>query len=388
MNSPTSLHIVQTIDDLSAKKGGPSRTVLQLSQELQREPTTRVSMVCRNGPIATAPAPENPSTGQSSQPSIVRASSMLSALRRVVANNSAGARVLHDNGMWLSSNFAAATASAIYNVPLVITPHGMLEPWALQHHRWKKSLAMAAYQRWCFSRAAVLHATSEQEAAHFRRAGLSQPIAVISNGIAQPLSANVPQLEHRVALFLSRVHPKKGILDLLRAWSVIRPHGWRLRIVGPDDGAHLSKVLKDIEALGLHQDVEIVGEVDDDAKWQHYRQASVFVLPTYSENFGLVIGEALACGVPVITTTATPWHEIRQRGCGWIVEPGLSGLIDALGQATALSHEALASKGRLASEWIPSQYSWPAIAAQMRELYGWVIAGLPMHSRPSFLFNG
>ena len=146
--------------------------------------------------------------------------------------------VLHDHGFWLPSNHYIAEAIRQYRIPLMIQPRGMLEPWAMNHKAWKKRLAWNLYQRRDLESAAVLHATAEQEAESFRQLGLRPPIAIIPNGADLPewRDRAYPKGTPRTMLFLSRIHQKKGLLELVQAWKTIKPSGWKMIIAGPDEG--------------------------------------------------------------------------------------------------------------------------------------------------------
>ena len=360
------LHVVQSIEALTPEKGGPSRTVGQLSAALSSLSDTRVSVVCAY-----------PAT-------ITDHIEFHTSFRTLRAHNSS--LVIHDNGLWRFSNFQAARAAATLKVPLVISAHGMAEPWALRHHRFRKRVAMSLYQGWTLRRASAFHATCPEEATNLRRIGITQPIAIVANGIETvPPATQVVTSTSRTALFLSRLHPKKGVLELLEAWSRVRPENWLLRIVGPDDGNHRSMVEQRIAQLQLSDVVRLCGEANDVEKWQHYRDAQLFVLPTFSENFGLVIGEALAAGVPVITTTETPWHAIASKGCGWIIRPDITELAGVLATATHLSPSALTAMGKVGQHWIPQDFSWQRLSEQMREFYAWLANGKPSSDRPGFI---
>ncbi|MBK8791029.1 MAG: glycosyltransferase [Holophagaceae bacterium] len=132
---------------------------------------------------------------------------------------------------------------------------------------------------------------------------------------------------------MSRFHPKKGADMLLRAWALVEeafPH-WVLELHGPDPDGYRSQLELLAGTLGLGRDRVTFGEsVHGAAKESLFLRAGLFVLPTHSENFGNVVGEALACGLPVITTTAPLGEGLREHGCGWWIEPRVEALAAAL----------------------------------------------------------
>lgn len=223
--------------------------------------------------------------------------------------------IVHDAGLWLPVNHVTASSACGCRVPRVVSPRGMLEPWARGHRATKKNLAWRLYQRRDLEQAALLHATSGQEAEGLRRAGLRNPIAIVANGIDLPnLVGPRPPCSPRQALFLSRIHPKKGLLDLVRAWATVRPIGWKMTVVGPDEVGHLAEVQDAVREAGVEADFEFLGAIADGAKWPIYYHSDLFVLPTYSENFGLVIGEALASGLPVIRLARRRGRKLKMNG--------------------------------------------------------------------------
>lgn len=176
----------------------------------------------------------------------------------------------------------------------------------------------------------------------------------------------------RVALFLSRVHPKKGVVELVKAWALAAPAGWRLRIAGPDEGRHWAEVARLVSQLGLGSAVDYVGPVAGAHKAALYREADLFVLPTFSENFGLVVAEALAYGLPVITTRGAPWADLETYGCGWWIETGMEPLVPALRAAMALSNAERRAMGERGRVYV-RRYDWDVIAAETLALYRWVL---------------
>ena len=151
---------------------------------------------------------------------------------------------------------------------------------------------MALFQRPDLEAAKLLVATSNAEYENLRNLGLRQPIAVIPSGVVMASSnrldvaASLPPRRERIALFLSRVHPVKGLLNLVNAWADLAPQDWRLHIVGPDEDGHIKDVMRAVQQLGISQSVEYLGEVNGEQKSIVYHSADLFVLPSFSENFG------------------------------------------------------------------------------------------------------
>ena len=221
--------------------------------------------------------------------------------------------IIHLHGLWMWQNHISFLLACRHRIPVVLSPRGMLDPWALRQKAFKKRLAMLLYQRWDLMRVTTFHATADQEAHNIRARKLNQPIFVIPNGVDIPetLPVRQPRADGlKTALFLSRLHPGKGLLDLVAAWARVKPQGWTVRIVGPDVCGHQAEVQAEIERLGLTREFTFVGEKNDAEKWQEYANADLFVHPSRSENFGISIAEALAAGLPVITTKGTPWSEL------------------------------------------------------------------------------
>ena len=291
--------------------------------------------------------------------------------------------LIHNHGLWLPVNYWAASAGHRYHIPLIIQPHGMLEPWALNHKAWKKKIAMVLFQRADLQAAKLLVATSNAEYENLRNLGLRQPIAVIPNGVVidTPVeldaTARLTSGRERIALFLSRVHPKKGLLNLVHAWANLNPHGWKLRIVGPDDGGHLQEVMGAVQRFGIRESVEYLGEVYGERKTVVYQNADLFILPSLSENFGVVVAEALAHGVPVITTRETPWKGLLDHGCGWWVDPTVDVLTETLQEAMNMDPASLLAMGEKGREYA-REFDWSRIAQNTADVYRWVLEQGPM----------
>lgn len=287
--------------------------------------------------------------------------------------------VVHAHGLWNGPTVAAALLARRIGCPLVVSPHGMLERWALDHHAIQKCLPWHAWERHIISGAGLLQAMSDQEQRGFRACGFRNPATVHPLGLdfaaAQP--RNLSRTGPRTCLFLSRLHPVKGLPALLQAWRDVRPPGWRLVIVGPDGSGHRQEIEAVATAFRLRDCVEFQGPAYGQEKWQRFADADLFVLPSHSENFGLVVAEAMAAGLPVITTTGTPWKVLADERLGWWVDLTPTALAAALADATARPSSALAEIGEAAARYAKNHFSWSSIASDMGAAYRWLAAGGP-----------
>ena len=301
-------------------------------------------------------------------PALMRSPDLRAALRRSVAAGD----VIHAHNLWTMPVVYAAEAAGRAGCPLVCSTHGALDPRSLRVSRLKKLAAWWGWQRRVLTRVDLFHATSPEEADQIRRQGLRAPVAVIPHGVDVPGTTQRPA-EHgpRSVAFLGRLHPIKGVDRLLRAWGGLahdRPD-WQLRICGPDGGA-----ARDLRALaaGLPRVVFEAGiPAVERAAW--FSGCDVLVLPSHGENFGMVVAESLAHGVPVVASTGTPWRGVVEHGCGWWAANDEATLEATLRAATALERPTLREMGQRGREWMIRDFSWPAVAERMLAAYRWLL---------------
>ena len=291
--------------------------------------------------------------------------------------------ILHDNGLWLPHNHRLATFAARQGIPRVVSTRGMLEPWAMQHKRWKKTIAWRLYQRRDLIRALCHHVTADAEGANLLRLGLGVPVRMIPNGVdVPPLGAersadrrgNAVRKGQRIALFLGRIYPVKGLPMLVEAWARVRPQGWELRIAGPDEAGHRAQLENAVSAAGLDGVVSFPGPLEGQDKMSAFLDADVFVLPTHSESFGMVVAEALAHGLPVLTTTGAPWPMLLERDCGWRVDTTVDGIEAGLRRATSCDGEVLQAMGARGRQLVAERFGWEHVAKEFLHLYGEMLA--------------
>lgn len=281
--------------------------------------------------------------------------------------------LVHENCCWMPECAFTQKWAQEKGYKIVLTPHGMLEPWILKRHYWTKKVpALLLYQKAAVVRADRLHATAESEKDNLLKLGYNDKITVIANGIdIDNITMKPSWKRNKEILFLSRVHVKKGINFLIEAVAQLKDQiqGYTIRIVGEGDTVYIHELKQLADNLGVSEMVRFEGGVYGDRKWSLYQQADLFVLPTYSENFGIVVAEALASGTPVITTKGTPWGELESFNCGWCTEIGTKPTIAALCAFLALSEEQLHTMGMNGRKLVEEKYSARKVAEEIVEMY-------------------
>jgi len=186
---------------------------------------------------------------------------------------------------------------------------------------------------------------------------------------SRPTDLRPPTSGLKTALFVGRIYPVKGLPMLVEAWAKVRPVGWKMKIVGPDEAGHLAEVRDLVRKCKLEAEFEFTGSLEGDALRQAYQDADLFILPSHTENFGMVVAEALSHGLPVIATNGTPWKGILDQACGWWPEISSDGIADALRAATSLDPTELRAMGARGRQWMQRDFSWEHVASKMAELY-------------------
>lgn len=302
--------------------------------------------------------------------------------------------IVHQHGIWTPLSQITVSFRK-RGVPTIVAPQGSLEPWTLRRSSWKKRMASLLYEARNLRGAGCLQATGDGEVRSFRDRGLAGTVAVLPNGVdrgwlTQPADgarfrarAGIGSHE-RVLLFLSRIDPKKGLPLFIEALGEIpdTDRGWTLVIAGVDERGHQGEVEALAAARGLGDAVRFVGPLFGQDKRDAFAGADLFVLPTHSDNFAIVVTEALGAGVPVLTTHGAPWRELVTYDAGWWVPVDAASMRGALSEALALSNAELRAKGARGLELVRTRYVWEAIVADSLELYAWLANAA---ARPSFV---
>ena len=387
---PDAISVLHVVASINARTGGPALSVAGLAAALVRNGVrARIATLdyAEHGRQVGAPGVEVVSIPAGTIARRLRGYSR--ALETAIAETAAdGTDVIHGHGLWMAPGVYARRAATKVGLPLVISPRGMLDAWSLGRSSLWKGLAAGAYERRNLQSARIFHATSDMEADAIRDFGAMQPIAVVPNGVElpdagrsisrEPLEARFPALcGQRWLLFMSRIHAKKGLDLLLDAWEVLRDSalGWHLVIAGPDLDGSRPELEHRIVAGGLSASTTLTGMLEGVEKQSALANAELFVLPTRSENFGIAIAEALAYGIPVVTTTAAPWSDLTANRCGWWVSADSSAIAQALRDGMALQPDDRSAMGRRGRDLIAGRYGWNAIGKQMADVYRWAIHG-------------
>jgi poly(glycerol-phosphate) alpha-glucosyltransferase len=296
------------------------------------------------------------------------------------------AELLHVHGLWRAPNRLAARLQ--HRLPVVVAPHGMLDPWAFARHRRRKTLLWWAYERRSLQRAAALQALCPAEQQALRRLGLTAPVALIPNGVALPAATTaaaaalpppcwagrIPAGES-VLLFLGRFHHKKGLQPLLQAWQSLaeeaRRAGWWLALVGYGDAGRLQQQL----AAAPIPRCQVFAPAFAEAKAALLHSASAFVLPSFSEGLPMAALEAMAHRLPCLLSAACNLPDAFSAGAALPAEPepvALSAALRRLFSLTAAERAAMGAAGRALME---AHYSWPRVAEQTLDLYRWILGG-------------
>jgi glycosyltransferase involved in cell wall biosynthesis len=288
--------------------------------------------------------------------------------------------ILHLHGVWDPLTYAMGSLAAAQKKPFVLTPHGMLDPWALTQKKWKKRIALILGYRWMLNQAAFLHFLNTDERDLVKNLHFTSPTRVLPNGIfLQELDPLPPRGTFRAAhprfgtgkiiFFLSRLHFKKGLDYLADAFAIVAKEfpGARLVVAGPDDGVK-SSFEAQIAKLGVADRVYLIGPIYAAEKIAALRDCDCFCLPSRQEGFSLAVTEAMACESPVVISTGCHFPEVAEAGAGFITELNAPAVADGI--AKILRDPAAAREmGIRGRNLVVTRFTWPQVAGKMIDYY-------------------
>jgi len=303
-------------------------------------------------------------------------------LRNIV--RASAADVIHSHGLWMWSDAVASSAARAMGKPHIVSPHGMLEPWAMANSARKKQLMWRLFQCRALQRACVLHALCDAEKTAMRDLGLTNPIAVVPNGVNLAEFADLPAKaefeaafpgakERKILLFMARLHPKKGLVPLLHAWKnlALAFPNWLLVIAGPDENGHRAELETLVAQFNLTNAVLFTGMLDGALKRAALARADAFVLPSFSEGFSIAILEAMACRLPVLLTPECHFGDAVAGGAALQAAPDAQSLAEVARVLLEQTDAERAQMGARGYELVANRYTWERVAAAWKLLYAW-----------------
>lgn len=300
-----------------------------------------------------------------------RSPEMLSALKLAAQD----VDIIHTNSIWMFPNVYQAWAARGTKCKTVIGPRGTVSKWALSRSRLKKFIFGHLWQYPAMRAADMFVASCQEEADDIRRLGYRQPIALIPNGIDVPDKLSLEKASRRRMYFLSRIHPKKNVELLLRCWAKLESSfpDWDLSIVGRvTSNDYALDMMSLTKSLGCKR-VTFEGEINGSDKTKFMAESECMVLPTHSENFGMVVAESLACGTPVICSTGAPWRGLEDNNCGWWIPPEEESFLNKMRQVMLLSRDELRKMGENGRDWMRRDFDWEGIGLKLKMAYEWLL---------------
>lgn len=289
----------------------------------------------------------------------------------------------HTNGLWLYCNHITASIARKKGKPYLISLHGMLYPQALSRSSWKKVLM----RKLCFDndleQAACIHATCMEEMKYYRLLGFKNPVAVIANPVVLPDKETTSKKDDIFRIgFLGRFHPIKNLDILIKAWALLDSKEWELVLIGNGDNNYVT-YLKSLITNSNISNISFTGFLQGREKREMIATLRYLILPSRSENFGMVVPEALIQGIPVIASKGTPWEELNTHHCGWWVDNDVDTLASTIREALNTPEEERIAMGERGKQLVKDHYSVEIVAGKMKRLYEWILNG---GKNPDFVY--
>jgi glycosyltransferase involved in cell wall biosynthesis len=282
-------------------------------------------------------------------------------------NGLASTSIFHIHGVWMHAQYAAAKTAAKSNIPFVLSPHGMYEPWLWKEGRLKKKLYFKGVSSSAFAKARYIHAITPEEQKNLQKLFPKTEVVCIPNAIEieEMVERNAPSRPY--FLFLGRIHPKKGLELLIDVFASLKTLDFDLKIAGPEN-AYTSQLKEKVKQLKDSR-IEFLGAVRGQEKKQIFRNAYVFVAPSYSEVVGMVNLEAAMMGTPVITTHQTGLLNKWSHNGGILINPNREELRNAMVNASKWTNQERDTAGKKLREFVIKEYSWKVNKPKWEALY-------------------
>ena len=390
---PKRLRILHVIANLAPRYGGPAKACVAMAQAVARL-GHQVSIYTTNqdGPGELAVPLDRPVRQAGVeihyfpiQPPRFWGTSW--PLARSLARSLGDYDLCHIHSLYLFHDLVAGHYCRKYGVPYLVRPHGTLDPYLYRRHRWRKTIMEAWFEQRNIRQAAAIHFTSEEEMR------LARPYIGDTPGVVVPLGVDLREFQDlpepgrlrerfpeigpkQIILFLGRINFKKGLDLLVQALAQVVRHRRDVHLVvaGPDNDGWGVRVRDWLQEAGLADYATFTGMLLGEEKLAALRDAQMFVLPSYSENFGLAVVEAMACGLPVvISDQVNIWREVEAAGAGLVGPCEAAPLAENLERLLA-DPDLGAEMGRRGKELVARRFQWDGVALALQDLYARLIA--------------
>ncbi len=294
--------------------------------------------------------------------------------------------IIHNHGLWRMHNIYTYKIKKNKNVKVVISPRGSLSKEALKISSLKKKIFnFLSNHKKALENCDAFHATSKKEKNEIRELGFKQPIAIIPNGVDIPFEKknSFRMKDSRNFLYLGRIHPIKGLETLIYSWVKMEKNtDCKLEICGYyNDKKYYNHLKKVVKGLGL-KNISFTKPVSGKEKIKKFISSDIFILPSKSENFGIVIAEAMSLGLPVITTNNTPWNSLKENNLGWYVDLNEKKLYKSMMEASQSNDKDLMIMGSESRKYIEKKFSWTSLLNKYDIFYKWILNNV---EKPSFV---
>lgn len=298
--------------------------------------------------------------------------------------------LLHNHGLWMYPSYLCRKIHEINKIPYVISPHGMLDPWAIARSRAKKNLLSLLFERKNLNNASCLHALSDSEYQAIRAYGIKTPVCIIPNGVDLPSEEgrggesavwNGSFSGRKVLLFIGRLHPKKGLSVLIGAYAKLKAmksqftNKWAIAICGWDQLGHRDELERMVKKNKLHNDIKFFGPVYGEVKNNCLSEADAFVLPSFSEGLPISVLEAWSYKLPVVMTSECNLPEGFDHYAAVKITTDIPGCMSGLIQLAELSDSSLHECGSYGFNLVKKRYTWGKISSEFDVVYKWIIGG-------------
>lgn len=299
--------------------------------------------------------------------------------------------IIHQQGIWTFTSFVNLLYRMNHSVKCIISPRGMLDPWAVKNSRWKKVIIGRLFEYRNLRIANCIHALCLSEYESIRKFGLTNPVAVIPNGISLPENPQYNRNhEKKILLYIGRIHPKKGLKELILGLAKIKEYNpnlfnlWEVHIAGWDQNGHINELKNLVEVHNLKDDVVFLGSLYGEAKEKELCYANAFILPSFSEGLPMSVLEAWAFELPVIMTEYCNIPEGFKNRCAIRIDPSPESISKNLISFFQMSDSERTLMGKNGGILVRESFTWDVIAKQTLELYNYL---LKKGDKPSFVYE-